>query len=73
MSDIKLFKEYSLLDSQGMITLDVTMENVTGDLGIQIAEDGRVWICINGQSHLRFRPFKSGFDEKFLKTLNKKE
>jgi hypothetical protein len=29
---------------------------VTGDLGIQIAEDGRVWICINGVSFLRFKP-----------------
>ncbi len=26
------------------------------DFGIQIAEDGRVWICINGVSFLRFSP-----------------
>jgi len=27
-----------------------------GDLGIQIADDGRIWICINGASFLRFKP-----------------
>lgn len=29
---------------------------IKGDLGIQIAKDGRVWICIDGQAFLRFRP-----------------
>lgn len=28
------------------------------DLGIQIASNGRVWICINGLSFLRFKPQK---------------
>jgi len=27
-----------------------------GDFGIQIAPDGRVWICFNGISVLRFKP-----------------
>ena len=27
-----------------------------GDLGIQISDDGRVWICINGIAFLRFSP-----------------
>lgn len=26
------------------------------DFGIQINEDGRVWICINGIAFLRFKP-----------------
>lgn len=26
------------------------------DLGIQIARDGRVWICVNGVSFIRFNP-----------------
>ena len=29
---------------------------VSGDFGIQIAEDGRVWICFNGVSFIRFQP-----------------
>lgn len=31
---------------------------VNGDFGIQIARDGRVWICINGIAFLRFKPEK---------------
>jgi len=31
-----------------------------GDLGLQIAADGRVWICINGVSFLRFSPHPDG-------------
>lgn len=26
------------------------------DFGIQIASDGRVWICINGEAWIRFQP-----------------
>ncbi len=31
----------------------VSME---GDLGVQIAPDGRVWLCIDGVAFLRFKP-----------------
>ena len=31
---------------------------IIGDLGIQIATDGRIWICINGISFLRFKPLQ---------------
>lgn len=40
----------------------ITIENPPGqlslvdDFGIQIAKDGRVWICINGIAFLRFKP-----------------
>jgi hypothetical protein len=27
-----------------------------GDVGIQIAKDGRIWVCINGIAFLRFKP-----------------
>lgn len=30
------------------------------DLGIQIAPDGRVWLCINGIAFLRFSPHPDG-------------
>jgi hypothetical protein len=32
------------------------IRHLEGDLGIQIAEDGRVWICIEGVAFLRFTP-----------------
>lgn len=31
-----------------------------GDFGIQIAKDGRVWVCINGLAFLRFSPHPDG-------------
>ena len=30
------------------------------DFGIQIAEDGRVWVCIDGIAFLRFSPHPDG-------------
>ena len=35
---------------------ELTREVRYGDLGIQISDDGRVWICFNGQALLRFTP-----------------
>lgn len=31
-----------------------------GDFGIMIAEDGRVWICIDGIAFVRFTPHLNG-------------
>ncbi len=36
------------------------VRTMQGDLGIQIAADGRVWICIDGIAFLRFSPHKDG-------------
>lgn len=29
---------------------------IKGDFGIQVAEDGRAWVCIDGIAFLRFMP-----------------
>jgi len=50
----------------------VTIENMppegsfpyTGDFGIQVAKDGRVWICLDGIAFLRFRPHPAFVHEK---------
>ena len=56
----KVVKEYPVTHQQGSISMEVnpfgTSQSLQGDLGIQISEDGRVWICINGEAFLRFRP-----------------
>ena len=31
-----------------------------GDLGLHVATDGRIWLCINGIAFLRFSPHKDG-------------
>ena len=38
----------------------VNSRYMRGDFGIQIAEDGRVWICINGIAFIRFSPHPNG-------------
>jgi len=57
---MSIFKEYPELHSQGIISIEnIPKETmIKGDLGIQIAEDGKVWICINGFAFIRFKPNK---------------
>ena len=51
-------KPYPETHQQGMISFeqDIQMGAVEGDIGIQIAKDGRIWICVNGQALIRFKP-----------------
>lgn len=47
--------------SQGWIMLhneeEIKQQDLTdADFGLQIAPDGRVWVCINGIAFLRFKP-----------------
>ena len=54
-------KPYKEIHMEGVVMLEKdcfhgTAGVVAGDFGLQIAEDGRVWICINGVAFLRFMP-----------------
>lgn len=64
-------KEYPETCQQGIISIENIPDEMylkyirgnyynpifmSGDLSIQIAEDGRVWININGIAFLRFKP-----------------
>lgn len=40
------------LHPEGLLPYDAT--NCT--FGVQMSDDGRVWVCINGQTFLRFKP-----------------
>ena len=52
---------YPETHQNGMIEInsDFKQQTIIGDFGIQIAEDGRVWICINGVAFIRFKPLTS--------------
>lgn len=55
------FPEYH---QQGLVTvhnqdLINEMDLHDCDLGVQIAPDGRVWVCVNGVAFLRFKPAPS--------------
>jgi len=54
---------YEETHQQGTITFEnreMFSRVIQGDFGIQIAEDGRVWICINGIAAIRFSPHLDG-------------
>jgi streptogramin lyase len=53
-------RAYPETHQQGIISVEQKMEMGTkeGDFGIQIAEDGRVWICVDGVALVRFKPYR---------------
>ena len=62
-------KEYPETHKRGLISIEKDLKQgvLVGDLGIQIAKDGRVWICADGYALLRFKPALSAY-EAFLPT-----
>jgi hypothetical protein len=40
--------------------IPMTSAAIKGVIGIQIAEDGRIWLCINGIAFIRFSPHIDG-------------
>ncbi len=55
-------KDYPETHQQGIISIEnlPTESMINGDIGIQIAKDGRIWICIDGVAFIRFKPTKKG-------------
>ena len=55
-------KELPITHQKGIILIentDIVPNNAfKGDFGIQIAEDGKIWICIDGIAFIRFKPIK---------------
>ena len=52
-------KEYPETHQNGYISIeqiDPETNLKNADIGIQIAKDGRIWVCINGRAFLRFLP-----------------
>lgn len=50
-------KPYPETHQQGVISIEQDIESgvIRGDFGIQIAKDGRVWVCIDGRAVIRFK------------------
>jgi sugar lactone lactonase YvrE len=51
-------EDYPVMHQQGMLSIEKPMENGVyfGDVGVQIARDGKIWICYNGGALIRFKP-----------------
>lgn len=53
-------KEYPETHQEGYILIKDNIpvgSHIEGDFGVQIASDGRVWICIDGLAFIRFSPY----------------
>jgi hypothetical protein len=51
-------KDYPETHLYGVLSIenDAPTKPFRGDLGIRIASDGRIWICLDGIAFLRFKP-----------------
>ena len=55
-------KDYPETHKRGHISMEnmpdelIEKASMDGDFGIHIAEDGRVWVCIDGIAFIRFLP-----------------
>jgi hypothetical protein len=50
-------KPYPETHQEGLITIERPLyKSQIGKFGIQIARDGRIWICIEGLAVIRFKP-----------------
>ena len=50
-------KDYPETHQKGLITTEqIPEKSLIGNFGIQIARDGRIWICIDGVATIRFKP-----------------
>ena len=71
-------KEYAETHQKGRVSIEnkddiermlYYAEEKNVDFGIQIAKDGRVWVCINGIAFIRFKPEGMGFGEVLSRTI----
>ena len=55
----RIIKAHEEIHQQGIISIEQALPIgiIKGDIGIQKAIDGRIWICIDGIATIRFRPF----------------
>lgn len=55
---MKRIKDYPEFHQTGFLLVEATIDKSIKDcdFGIQIADDGRVWVCIDGVAFLRFKP-----------------
>lgn len=62
-----MVEPYEETHQKGLITIEQNLISggEIGDFGIQIAPDGRVWICVDGIAIIRFKPLS----DELMKTL----
>jgi len=49
----------------GLLTIEKEVKSGIREVGIQTTEEGRIWICVDGEAFIRFNPFKTKGDKKW--------
>lgn len=59
---------------KGLLSIEIpNVESQICKLGIQIARDGRIWLCIDGQAFIRFKPIKKEMIDSLKKERKQKD
>jgi len=62
---MKKIPEILEIHQKGLLSIEKkNVDSQICDIGIQTAEDGRIWICINGEAFIRFKPLPTKYMEK---------
>jgi len=46
--------EEGTLSIEKLLPQEICLEK--SKIGVQVSDDGRVWVCVNGEAFLRFKP-----------------
>jgi hypothetical protein len=61
-------KEIPVTFQRGLLSIEKEVKSKICEVGIQTAEDGRIWICVDGEAFIRFKPLKMKGDKNELET-----
>lgn len=61
MADFKETHRFGNISLENLHVVNGMLESAVADqqmvdVGIQIAHDGRIWLCVNGVAFIRFKP-----------------
>ena len=61
---------YERTSSEGFISIESMPEKTAfkGIVGLKVAEDGRIWVCLDGISFIRFSPIREDYNGKDNRT-----
>jgi len=59
-------KDFPETHKQGLLSIEnlehiQAMNKMDCDVGVQIAYDGRIWLCVNDVAFIRFKPDRTKF------------
>ena len=62
MKEVKEFHQTGMLSVENLRLLELDHSCV--DVGLQVSSDGRIWLCVNGEAFIRFKPQEKMKDDR---------